>query len=62
MEGGDWRLAGLQAGSAFVVDQGDCDHVGNRDVAHLTTPGAGVARPAGALAPYCPRERDAVVL
>lgn len=32
MEGGDWRLAELQAGTSFVVDQGDCDHVGNRDV------------------------------
>jgi hypothetical protein len=29
-EGGTWRLAELQAGTAFVVTQADCDHVGNR--------------------------------
>lgn len=32
MEGGTWRLAELQAGTAFVVTQADCDHAGNRDI------------------------------
>jgi len=32
MDGGSWRLAELQAGTAFVVTQDDCDHAGNRDV------------------------------
>ena len=27
-----WRFAELQASTAFVVAQSDCDHVGNRDV------------------------------
>jgi len=31
MEGGSWRLAELQAGTAFAVSQADCDHAGNRD-------------------------------
>ena len=31
MDGGSWRLAELQAGTAFVVTQDDCDHAGNRD-------------------------------
>ncbi|HEX2685918.1 MAG TPA: hypothetical protein VHN14_04840 [Kofleriaceae bacterium] len=31
MSSGDtWRLAELQAGTAFVVTQADCDHAGNR--------------------------------
>jgi hypothetical protein len=31
MDGGDmWRLTELQAGTAFVVTQADCDHAGNR--------------------------------
>jgi hypothetical protein len=31
MSGGDsWRLTELQAGTAFVVAQADCDHAGNR--------------------------------
>jgi hypothetical protein len=30
--GGTWRLAELQAGTAFVVTQDDCTHPGNRDV------------------------------
>ena len=30
MDGGNWRLAELQAGTAFTVTQGDCDHAGNR--------------------------------
>lgn len=31
--GGDgWRLGELQAGTAFVITQEDCDHEGNRDV------------------------------
>src|ERR1044071_6924858 len=32
MDSGNWRLTELQAGTAFVVTQADCDHVGNRDV------------------------------
>ncbi|HET7504286.1 MAG TPA: hypothetical protein VFK02_24865 [Kofleriaceae bacterium] len=32
MEGGTWRLAELQAGTAFTVTQDDCDHQGNRDI------------------------------
>jgi hypothetical protein len=32
MDGGSWRLAELQAGTAFVVTQDDCNHAGNRDV------------------------------
>jgi hypothetical protein len=31
MDGGTWRLAELQAGTAFTVTQADCDHAGNRD-------------------------------
>jgi hypothetical protein len=31
MDGGSWRLAELQAGTAFVVTQADCDHAGNRE-------------------------------
>jgi hypothetical protein len=31
MSGGNWRLAELQAGTAFVVTKEDCDHAGNRD-------------------------------
>jgi hypothetical protein len=31
MSGGDWRLTELQAGTAFVVTDDDCDHDGNRD-------------------------------
>ncbi len=31
LEGSTWRLAELQAGTAFVVTQADCDHAGNRD-------------------------------
>jgi hypothetical protein len=31
MQGGTWRLAELQAGTAFVVTQADCTHAGNRD-------------------------------
>jgi hypothetical protein len=30
MDGGNWRLAELQAGTAFTVTQDDCDHAGNR--------------------------------
>jgi hypothetical protein len=30
LDGGTWRLAELQAGTAFVVTQDDCDHAGNR--------------------------------
>jgi hypothetical protein len=30
MTGSTWRLSELQAGTAFVVTQADCDHVGNR--------------------------------
>jgi len=30
MDGSTWRLAELQAGTAFVVTQADCDHAGNR--------------------------------
>lgn len=30
LEGGTWRLAELQAGTAFVVTQADCTHAGNR--------------------------------
>ena len=30
LEGSTWRLAELQAGTAFVVTQDDCDHAGNR--------------------------------
>ncbi|TMQ13522.1 MAG: hypothetical protein E6J90_28375 [Deltaproteobacteria bacterium] len=30
MSGGTWRLTELQAGTAFVVTQADCDHAGNR--------------------------------
>jgi hypothetical protein len=30
MEGDTWRLTELQAGTAFVVTQADCDHAGNR--------------------------------
>lgn len=29
--GGSWRRAELEAGTAFVVTQADCDHSGNRD-------------------------------
>jgi len=32
MDGGTWRLAELQAGTAFLVTEADCNHVGNRDV------------------------------
>lgn len=32
MSGGTWRLTELQAGTAFVVTQADCDHAGNREV------------------------------
>jgi hypothetical protein len=32
LDGGSWRLTELQAGTAFVVTQADCDHVGNRSV------------------------------
>jgi hypothetical protein len=32
MEGGTWRLTELQAGTAFLVEQDDCDHTGNRDI------------------------------
>jgi hypothetical protein len=32
MDGGSWRLAELQAGTAFVVGDDDCNHAGNRDV------------------------------
>lgn len=32
MDSGTWRLAELQAGTAFVVTQDDCDHAGNRDI------------------------------
>ena len=32
MDGGSWRLAELQAGTAFLVTADDCTHVGNRDV------------------------------
>jgi hypothetical protein len=32
MDGGDWRLAELQADTAFTITQADCDHLGNRDV------------------------------
>lgn len=32
LDGGSWRLAELQAGTAFVVSDADCTHVGNRDV------------------------------
>jgi hypothetical protein len=31
IEGSSWRQAELQAGTAFVVTQADCDHAGNRD-------------------------------
>ncbi len=31
MEGGTWRLAELQAGTAFLVTEDDCNHPGNRD-------------------------------
>jgi len=30
LEGDPWRLAELQAGTAFVVTQADCEHAGNR--------------------------------
>lgn len=30
MDGGTWRLTELQAGTAFVVTQDDCNHAGNR--------------------------------
>ncbi|CAN5858510.1 hypothetical protein BH11MYX2_BH11MYX2_05750 [soil metagenome] len=30
MDGSDWRLAEVTAGTAFVVTQADCDHAGNR--------------------------------
>ncbi|MFT3700716.1 MAG: hypothetical protein QM831_46655 [Kofleriaceae bacterium] len=32
MDGGTWRLTELQAGTAFLVTEDDCNHVGNRDV------------------------------
>lgn len=32
MEGGSWRLAELQASTAFTITQDDCDHAGNRDI------------------------------
>lgn len=32
MDGGTWRLAELQAGTAFLVGEDDCTHAGNRDV------------------------------
>ena len=32
MDGGTWRLAELQAGTAFLVTEDDCTHAGNRDV------------------------------
>lgn len=32
LEGGSWRLAELQAGTAFLVTEDDCTHRGNRDV------------------------------
>ncbi|MEO8552546.1 MAG: hypothetical protein ABI678_21360 [Kofleriaceae bacterium] len=31
MEGGDWRLTELVAGTAFLVTEDDCNHAGNRD-------------------------------
>jgi hypothetical protein len=31
MTGSTWRLAELLAGTAFTVDQADCDHAGNKD-------------------------------
>ena len=32
LDGGTWRLAELQAGTAFTVTTDDCTHAGNRDV------------------------------
>ncbi len=32
MDGGTWRLAELQAGTAFLVSEDDCTHAGNRDI------------------------------
>jgi len=32
MSGDAWRLTELQAGTAFVVTQADCDHAGNRAI------------------------------
>jgi hypothetical protein len=32
MQGDTWRLAEIQAGTAFLVTQDDCNHAGNRDV------------------------------
>jgi len=32
MEDSTWRLTELQAGTAFVVTQADCDHVGNSGI------------------------------
>jgi hypothetical protein len=32
LDGGSWRLAELQAGTAFTVTTDDCTHQGNRDI------------------------------